>query len=74
MTRREINLRSVLNLDERSVLAEIGATTSILDASNTPSWNTIFRDRQTNRTAWVVCSVYDPLHKGTLRDMSCIGA
>lgn len=64
MDKPEITLHAVLNSDERSALAEIEATTSILKLVTRITGMRFAGIAKFTEADWVVCSAYDPLHIG----------
>ena len=64
MNRPEISLHSVLNLNERSALAEMEAITSILKLVTRLTGMRFAGIAKFTETDWIVCSAYDPMHMG----------
>lgn len=64
MDSHEIALHSILSADERSAIAEIEATTSILRLVTRLTGMRFAGIAKFTESEWIVCSVYDPIHLG----------
>ena len=64
MVSHEIALRSALSADERSAIAELEATSAILQLVTRLTGMRFAGIAKFTETDWIVCSAYDPIHLG----------